>query len=327
MDSIKMNKHVDFVFSGGESENIAKYLNQELNIPIGDMEVDVFPDSEHSIEIPTNISGKNIIYIKSTHYPQDKNLIELFLVLDAFKRYKINRLNLVIPYYAYARQDKIFKEGQSKSAETIARIIASLTTPKSYVYTIDSHFFRGVGSYRLFDTKIRAYNITAISEISKYIKIRYKPENTKIVIPDKGHRPTYNYIKEIFDTDFFFLSKERLSFNKVKITCDQDTLILKDSDVIIYDDLIGTGGTILECIEWLKTKNVSRIFVAATHLVYPYNQGTQKFEDIGKKIIDAGANEIISTNTTNIKVKNQISIAPLIKRAIFEKNLLNINFK
>lgn len=310
-------KDVDIIFAGKESEDVAKYIHRKTHIEEGNIEIITFPDTECLVEITPDIKDKNILYIKSTPYPQDKNLMELFLTIDAFRKNGAKKIELVIPYYAHARQDRMFENNiQSESAETVAKIIAALGSPKIEVYTIDAHFHRHVGDYPLFSTDIKAFNITAVKELAKHIKDKYDPRNPKIVIPDKGQQPTHKYIKEIFDTDFIFLSKRRLGSRNVEITCDQDISTLKNSDVIIFDDIIGTGITLQKSIEWLKTKDADRIFVAATHLMYPYDEKNRKHEDVGSILRDVGATEIISANTTDIKENGQISVAPLIERAI-----------
>jgi len=310
------------IFAGEESSKIAKYLSETLGIKLGDIERTRFPDSEYLIRVPLEVEGKNIIYIKSTAYPQADNLMELFLTLHAFKINKAKNIDLVIPYYAHARQDKIFETGQAKSAETVAKIIEGLgRDPKLRkslrVYTIDAHFHRYVGPYSLFDTNIEAFNITAVKELAKHIRDKYQPNNPRVVIPDKGQQPTHKYIKEIFDTDFIFLDKKRLSSREVIISCDQDPSSLKDSDVVIFDDMISTGTTLIKSIEWLKQQDVNRVFVAATHLMYPISNG--QHEDVGGKLREAGATEIISTNTTDINENGRISVAPLIGKALLNQ--------
>lgn len=319
------------VFAGNESQDkdIADYLcNKYKELERGEITKTTFPDSEILVEVKPSVGGKRIIYIKSTAWPQIKNQWELFLTIGAFKHNEAKSIDLVIPYYGHARQDKKFGEGRPRTAEIVANLLAGLDT-NIKVYTIDAHFHREVGYYPLLDTNIRAFNITAVKELAKYIKDKYKPENPKIIIPDKGQQPTHKYIREVFDTDFVFLSKERVDSRNVIISCNQEEISsLKDSDIIIFDDMISTGTTLQKSIDWLKKKDVNRIIVATTHLMYPLidevkdsktNEFRAIFEDVGGMLRSAGASEIISANTTGINGTGQISIGSLVEKALLER--------
>ncbi len=312
------------IFAGDESKATADELKTELGSELGEIKITQFPDTERLVKVSSNIKGRNVIYIKST--PHNKKLnqaehtIELFSTIHAMVNNGVEKIILIIPYYAHARQDKKFKFGETNSAEMVAETLNCLG--KGHIkelYTIDAHFNREPGKYKFFNTSIDTYNITAVKELAKYIKTNFKLKNPRIVIPDKGQQPTHEYIKQIFDTDFIFLSKQRFGPREVKITCDQDTLMLKDSDMLIFDDMISTGTTLEKSIEWLKSKNVNRIFIAATHLMYPIIKGTNDSEEIGAKLREAGATAIISADTTGIKENGHISIVPLIKKALLSQ--------
>ncbi len=301
------------VLGGEGAKKLSGDVANLLQLPHKMVDYQVFPDSESLVTVP-NVEGKEVIYIKSTPRPQAKNLIELFLTIDALKTWGAKKVHLVIPYYAHARQDKGFLNGQSISAETVAKLIASLDLDS--IFTVDAHFHRDIGPYRLFSTHVKGFNISAVKRLAEAIKEEYKPNDPVIIIPDKGQAPTHDYIRMVFDTKFYFLHKTRLSPTEVVITCDEDITSFNGRDAIIFDDMISSGGTLIKSMEWLKERDVGRIFIAATHLMYPTKSDSEKPDDIGIKLYNAGAHMIITANTTNLKENGQISIAPLIANAL-----------
>ena len=143
---ISFKKYVLLV--GKESKDIANELSIEIGNTVKEVEITRFQDTEFAVKVPLELKDKDVIYIKSTAYPQAENVMELFFTLDTMIRIGVKKIILVIPYFGFARQDKEFERGQCISVSTISKIICFLGQGHiENIFTIDAHFRREPGEY------------------------------------------------------------------------------------------------------------------------------------------------------------------------------------
>lgn len=143
----KYKKHI--LIGGKESKDIANELSIKLGITIvKEVEITRFPDTEFAVKVPIELKGKDVIYIKSTAYPQAENVMELFFTIDTMVRIGVKKIILVMPFFGFGRQDKEFEKGQCISVSTISKIICFLGQGHiENIFTIDAHFHREPGEY------------------------------------------------------------------------------------------------------------------------------------------------------------------------------------
>lgn len=279
------------IVSGSASHAFSKALSKELNIKIANVLIKRFPDDECYVRILEELENKDVFLVQTT-YP-DKNIIELFLLQDAIKRLKPNRITTIIPYMGYARQDKIFNFGEPISSQKLAELIS---ISSDFVYTIDIH---EISILKFF--KIPAFNVSAIDEISKHLK----KSNIDIVLaPDKG---AYNLAKscaKIVKCDMDYLEKKRIDSHTVEIT--PKSLDVRGKNVAIVDDIISTGGTIAKAGTELKKHGAKKVYSACTHGIFVGN-AIERLNSI--------CDEIISTDTIE-NVTSVVSAAPSVAREI-----------
>ncbi len=286
------------IIGGSASQKLAAKIAWELGETICPMETRKFPDGERYIRIGGDVN-ENAVVIQSTGYPQDQNLIELFLIIKTLKSLNVENVKVVIPYFGYGRQEKRFRDGEAVSAAAIAQLIEAAGA--SEIYSINLHE-NGICDF--FD--IPAYNISAMPLIADYIGERY--ENPIIVAPDKGALPFAEEIAESLGCECDYLEKVRLSPEKVETKT--KNLDVKGKEAIIIDDIISTGGTIVNASNILRQHNADKVVVSCIHPVL--------VEDALLKIFTAGVDDVIATDTLRSDV-SMISVAPLVAEVLKKK--------
>lgn len=281
------------IISGTTAKIIGNDLSKSLKIPIINRTIKRFPDGELYIRIKDNIRNENIILIQNT-YP-DINIIELFLLQDALKESGANKIITIIPYFGYARQDKIFQKGEVISAKTLAKLIS---INSNEIMTIDPHKEHIMNFFQ-----ISASSISAINDLSIYLK----DKNLDIILaPDKGAIERVKKAAKIINCDYDYMEKTRI--NEYKIQIKPKNLDVKNKKIAIIDDIISTGGTMAKSIYELKKQKAKKVYIACTHGLF--------VGDAILKLNSAKCDEIISTDTilnkfSKVKIAN--SIAKFIK--------------
>jgi ribose-phosphate pyrophosphokinase len=289
------------IISGTTSETIAEDISKSLKIPIIDRTIKRFPDGELYIRILENIKDENILLIQNT-FP-DKNIIELFLLQDALREANVNKIITIIPYFGYARQDKIFQKGEVISAKTLASLI-SINADE--IITIDPH-----KEHILDFFSIPAYSISAINDLSYY----FKNKNIDLILaPDKGAIDRVKKAAEIIKCDYDYMEKKRI--NEYKIQIKPKNLDVENKKIAIIDDIISTGGTMAKSIYELKKQKAKKVYVACTHGLF--------VGDAIHKLNSAKCDEIVTSDTilnkfSKIKIVNTISRFLKLKKYIMTR--------
>ena len=295
------------VFGGtcSNSANIAEMLTGALGADLGRLEVRRFPDEETYVRVLDDVKGKHVIYVQSTAPPQDTCLVELFISLDTFRRLKAKRVDVIVPYLAYARQDKEFNKGEAISACTVAKILNAVGVDR--LYTLDIHLYRRLGPFSLYGVK--AYNLSAGRALASYVKSNLGTEALTTIIPDRGHTPLADMIRDIVGDHFVFLRKKRKTgWEYPKIY--ERTADLQGKDVVIFDDILGTGGTILKATQFAVAKGARKVIVAVTHALFISNARD--------RLREAGVSQIVTTDSI-LQPESVIPIAPIIAEYLKSK--------
>lgn len=281
-----MNK---ILIVGPSSQILGVRIAKELNVDYINTEFKTFPDGENYIRInvkdENTIAGKEVIIVHSTGPStsgnQNARIFELFMILDSVKRLKAKKIIVIIPYFAYARQDKIFRTGESIFGDLLVRFIDS--TGIDELYVVDIH-----APEILKETYSRTVNIDSMRALADYIK-SLGAKDIVVVAPDKGaverSKAFAKHFGENIPVDFF---EKKRDVKTGEITM-SGKLSLKDKDVVISDDIIATGGTMATAIKLSKESGANRVYAVATHALLLQNA---KY-----RILDAGADEIIGTDT------------------------------
>ncbi len=289
------------VISGPSSQLLGLRLSRHLKTNVVPIEFKTFPDGERYIRIKGEPKNCNAVVVQSIIPPNpDRSIIELCFILETLKELGVEKVTAVIPYFAYARQDKRFLPGEAVSGRIICDIIQNAGADE--VVTVDVHNKRILENF-----KIPAKDVSAVTLLGEYLN-RFKPNNPLIISPDEGAKERAQALADFMEAEYVILSKFR-----DKHTGEIETKIkeinVTNRDVIIVDDIISTGNTMINAIEIAKSQGASRIYTACTHAILV---GDSRF-----RIINAGADEIIGTDTVPSDV-SLVSVAPIIAEALKE---------
>ena len=267
------------VIGGDSSSDLAKRIARKLKAPYIKTEKKVFPDGESKITINQIPKKSTIVVVQSTYPPVDTNLLELLSIVSKVQKFS-SKIFAVIPYMGYARQDREFLDGEIITIGVVGKLLKASGVKK--VLTVDIH-----SKLALKELKIPSENVSAMEGLVKYFQ-KMKMRDVLVVSPDLGGEERAKAFASLLKTDFIALKKHRdRKTGKVNILSEK--VGVKNRDLILVDDMISTGGSIVKATKFLKKQKCRRVFVACTHGLI--------VNEASKKIKNAGVSQIISTNT------------------------------
>ena len=289
------------LFAGSGSIKLAKKIANEFGKPLGNGKSGKFSDGELKFRYTETVRGSDVYIIQSTVNGSD-NFMELFLMIDAAKRASANKINVVIPYYGYARQDRKDKPRIAISSKLIANLLTA--SGASRIIACDLHAGQIQG---FFDIPLDHLNGSSV--FVPYIK-KLDLKNIIFASPDAGGTERVRDYAKYFDVDFVICDKHREKANEVKTV--QVIGNVEGKDVIIVDDLIDTGGTISMASKVLIEKGASSVRALITH---PILSGNSNENITNSKLTELVVTDSIPLNYRNKKIK-VLSIAGLFAKAI-----------
>ncbi|MCH8324804.1 MAG: ribose-phosphate pyrophosphokinase [Thaumarchaeota archaeon] len=268
------------VIGGNASQDLAKRLARKLKATYINTELRAFPDGENKITLSAKPKKNRIIVVQSAYPPVDSNLIQCLSLISKAKQFSSNVI-AVVPYMGYARQDREFLPREVVSMQVIAKLFKAAGATKLIV--VDIHSLIGLKHF-----KISAKNISAVPELVKFFK-KLKLKNPLVVSPDLGGKKRTKEFAKLLNSNYITLKKKRdRKTGKVKIISTNLKQVI-GKDIILVDDMISSGGSIIKATEFLKKQKCKRVFVSCTHALL--------IDDAEKKIKKAGVTKIVSTNT------------------------------
>jgi len=292
---------VDIILGGSSAQVLAIKIGRLLKAPVLLPEIERFPDGEKYVRITEDVNGKTVAVIQSFYHQPDEFLIEYFLMVDTLKDLGAKRVLGVVPYFAYARQDERFKPGEAVSFRIVTKLIEEVGTDE--IYTVDTHLHRVEQLTEVF--RIPAHNLTAVPLLAQYIKKNFELTDLIVIGPDEEAEQWAKVAAKELEAEYDVLEKERLGPSEVRIKTRE--LDVKNRDVVIVDDIISTGGTMVEAIKMLKEHGAKNIIAACTHPILVQNALT--------KIYQAGVLAVVGTDTVPSSI-SFVSVAPVIAEAL-----------
>ncbi|NND85910.1 MAG: ribose-phosphate pyrophosphokinase [Nitrosopumilus sp.] len=286
------------VISGKPSEDLAKCLAKRIKANLVKSEIRIFPDGESKITLVGKLSKKKSIVVQSIYPPVDTNLLHALSLISKAKEAS-SQVIAVIPYMGYARQDREFLPGEVITMKVLAKLFQSSGASK--IIVVDIHSLIGLKYF-----SIKTKNVTAIPDLVEYFK-NLSLKNPIVISPDQGGKDRAKQFADKFESEWIALEKKRdRKTGKVKIkTKDIDEIIGRD--VILVDDMISTGGSIIEATQFLKKQKCNQVYVACTHALL--------MNGAEKKIKKAGVTRIVSANTIPNKT-SVVDVSKTIAKAI-----------
>ncbi|MDA7930989.1 ribose-phosphate pyrophosphokinase [Akkermansiaceae bacterium] len=292
------------LFTGTSHPQLAEGIASCLGSKLADVNVTAFPDGETFVKINENIRGEDVFIIQPTCPPTNHNLMELMIMVDAAKRSSAGRINAVIPFFGYARQDRKDQPRVPITAKLVADLLSAAGVER--VVTMDLHAAQIQGFF----------NIPVDHLYAKPVILRALTEhfgedcdNLTVVSPDVGGVKMARAYSDALGASLAIVAKHRVSATEVEAM--QLIGDVEGRDVVLIDDMTETAGTLCAAADILKENGAKRIFAAVSHAV---------IGDLGhQRINDSVIETVITTDSTPVvatKKVNPISIAPLLAEAI-----------
>ncbi|MCG6114502.1 MAG: ribose-phosphate pyrophosphokinase [Mesorhizobium sp.] len=244
------------LFAGNSNRVLAESVARYLNIALGKASVRRFADQEIFVEIQENVRGEDVFLLQSTSYPANDHLMEMLIMIDAFRRSSARRITAVIPYFGYARQDRRASGRTPISAKLVANMITRAGADR--VLTLDLHAGQIQG---FFD--IPTDNLFAVPVMSRDIRQNYQPSNVTVVSPDVGGVVRARALAKRLDALLAIVDKRRDRPGESEVM----NVIgdVRGKDCIMIDDIVDSGGTLCNAADALLANGATSVTAYITH--------------------------------------------------------------
>ncbi len=294
------------LFAGNSNRVLAEAVARYLNIPLGKASVRRFADQEIFVEVQENVRGEDVFILQSTSYPANDHLMELLIMMDAFRRSSARRITAVIPYFGYARQDRRASGRTPISAKLVSNLIT--TAGADRVLTLDLHAGQIQG---FFD--IPTDNLFAVPVMGRDVKAKYDLSNVMVVSPDVGGVVRARALAKRVESLLAIVDKRRDQPGESEVM----NIIgdVEGKDCLLIDDIVDSGGTLCNAAEALLTKGATSVTAYITHGVLSGGAAARISDSMLKELVITDSIQPASTVEAahNIRV---LSIADLIGEAI-----------
>jgi ribose-phosphate pyrophosphokinase len=297
------------VLNGSNSTSLGEKIAIELGIKFEDVTTRIFPDGETYVKINTDVNERDVIIVQTMFPNQNNSLVEFLLIADAAKDLGASAITAVVPYLAYSRQDRKFQSGEALSAKTIATLMKSVGVEK--LITVDTHYqHKEPGEFNFFG--IKCVNVSAGRLLLDHIREKIDLD-LMTVGPDLGSSEMIKYATG----EEMFLTKEKrcpicgklaqdceckVKKKKYEITDIESKYNFHGKNVVILDDIIASGGTMIKAVNKIKSEGAKKVIAAATHGLFMKDSLIQL-----KEITDY----LVVTDSIMTPVSN-VSVTPLI---------------
>ena len=293
------------IFSGNSNPSLSAQICKYLDIDLGDAKVDTFSDGEIQVEINANVRGKDIFVIQSTCCPVNDNLVELLIMIDAFKRSSAKRITAVMPYYGYARQDKKVAPRVPISAKLIADMLT--VAGANRVITMDLHAGQIQG---FFDIPVD--NLFAAPVLIDYVRATFNG-NLAIVSPDAGGVERARAYSKRLGAHLAIVDKRRSAPNKAKAMAVIGDVT--DKVAVIVDDMVDTAGTLTQAANAIYKAGAKEVHACCAHAVLS-GPAVDRISDSNLKSIVVTDTIPLSSNAAGCGKIKVLSISKLVGEAI-----------
>jgi len=289
------------VVPGPASLELGRKIADLLKIRVVPVEFKRFPDGESYIRFDGEVENEDVAIVQTTSPPQNENLVQLFLMADNAKDLKAKSITAVVPYFAYTRQDKRFRPGEVFSVKTVMRLLETCGVRR--IITVNSHNPEILGALR-----IRVDDLSAIGLLAQHFKKQGFNGAFSLSLGKKAQGVAAE-ANDVLKGGYGYVETRRDRLTG-KVTIKKKALPVKNRNVIIFDDIISSGGTMMKAIELVREQGAQKIYAACVHPLL--------VRDAKDKIMESGAEGIVGTDCVPGPV-SLVSVAPLIAKALTQE--------
>lgn len=291
------------VIPGPASKQLGERIGDLLKAEVVPVFFKTFPDGESYIRFDAeSLRGQDVVIVQTTSPPQDQRLIQLLLMADNARDMKARSITAVVPYFAYSRQDKRFLPGEVFSIKTIVKLLEDCGISK--IISVNAHNPTLLKAF-----KIPVEDLSAVPLLAEYFGTKGLVKNPLSLSLGKKALSVAKEADAILHGGFDFVSTKR-DVRTGNVTLDERELLVKGRDVVVFDDIISSGGTMAKAVKLVKDQGAKKVYAACVH---PLLIG-----DSQKRILENGAEEIIGTDCVPSPV-SKVSVAPLIAKVLAQK--------
>ena len=287
------------IIPGSSNGPLAYRLSKELRAPLANMEIKKFPDGEKYVRILDEVGGKKAVILQSAALKPDEYLVETLLIADALKDLGAKETVLVLAYFPYARQDERFKSGEAVSLATVGKLLRSVGI--DMLVTVDAHRHRVMDFESVFGGKV--VDASVMPYLARYALDTGLITNEAVVIgPDAEAEGWAKLAAEAINAPgYASLTKKRISPTEVEVTT---TRPLRVKEVLLVDDIISTGGTIIESVRLLKGLGAKKVTVACAHGLFVNDALTRIYREGIETVISS---DTVPNQTTRVSAAKAIA--------------------
>lgn len=268
------------VLAGPASEELGRSVAEKLGLPMLNAEFRVFPDGESKFTLNDKVSGRSVFLIQSTYQPVDQHLFQLLLASHHLSE-EGAKVTAVVPYLAYARQDKEFLPGEGVSLGIVAHLMRSAGVRR--LVTVDIHSAEGLALF-----SFPTYSVSAIPSLVSYAREKLGLKDPVVISPDFGGSKRTEAFAQLYGAPFLKLSKTR-DRTSGEVTIKEEVLDVEGREVVIVDDVISTGRTVKAAAETVKKQGARRVVALCVHGLF--------IGDALGAMEKASVDTVVSTNT------------------------------
>jgi ribose-phosphate pyrophosphokinase len=258
------------IISGSSNQTLARAIADKLQLPEVDIEISRFDNGEKRVWVKDSVKGENIVLVQSFSHPTDEHILEFLLIADALERSGARHVNLVLPWMGYSRQDKVFRDGEPIAAKVVANLVSNAYIKRAIM--LDLHNSSTPGFF-----SIPTQHLTALPLFVDFVKSHFQLDNFVVASPDFGGLKRAQVFADQLQLPLINIDKHRDLHSGVIQSMGLQGEVAGKS-VLIFDDMIGTGGTVLNATELLKKEGAHQVHFFATHGIFAHN-GREKIEN------------------------------------------------
>jgi ribose-phosphate pyrophosphokinase len=288
------------IVPGPASKELGGRIAEVLNVELVSVFFKTFPDGESYIRFDAeSLRDEDVVIVQTTSPPQDQRLVQLMLMADNALDMRARSITAVVPYFAYSRQDKRFLLGEAFSVRTIVKLLEECGVNR--IISVNAHNPKVLKTF-----EVPVEDLSAIPLLAEYFKTKGLVENPVSLSLGKKALSVATEADSVLKSGFDCISTKR-DVMTGKVTLEEKELSIENRDVIIFDDIISSGGTMAKAVTLVKKQGARKVYAACVH---PLLIG-----DAQKRILEYGAEDIIGTDSVPSSV-SKVSIAPLISKVL-----------
>ncbi len=294
------------LFSGSSHPDFASKIALTLGVPLAPIHLGRFPDGEVAVDLPESVRGQDLFVVQTLAIDPNNYIIELLVMIDAFRRASARSITVVIPYYAYCRQDRKDKPREPISAKLIANLLVSAGA--EHILVMDLHAGQLEG---FFDIPVD--HLQAMPLLARRFLEMTQGEPCAVVAPDVGSVRLSHTFAKYLTAELVIVDKERLTPGKTQVL----SIIgdVENKNVLLADDMCSTGSTLVSAAKACREKGAKRIFAAVTHGLFMSDAISQIEKSPIEALLVSDTIPAVPGQSKSTKIKT-VSVAPLFAHAI-----------